>query len=75
MLLPPTRKRQLQALMAADACSTISGRMFITDRASKFRFLVETGSDLCLVPRRHVRGGKKRTSYDLFVSNGTPIPT
>ena len=61
--------------MAADVCSTNSGRLFITDRVSNLRFLVYTGSDLCVVPRRHVPGRKERTSYDLFAANGTPIST
>jgi hypothetical protein len=28
-----------------------SGRLFITDKASKRRFLIDTGSDLCVFPR------------------------
>jgi hypothetical protein len=75
VLLPPARKRQRQALMAADACFITSGRLFITDRVSKLRFLVDTGSDLCVFPRRHFPGRKERTGYDLFAANGTPIPT
>jgi len=31
VLLQPAGKRQRQALMAADACSTLTGRLFITD--------------------------------------------
>jgi len=38
-------------------------------------FLVDTGSDLCVVPRKLVPGRKERTSYDLFAANGIPIPT
>jgi hypothetical protein len=61
--------------MAADACSTPTGRLFITDRVSNLRFLVVTGSDLCVFPRNLVPGRKERTNYDLFAANGTPIPT
>ena len=61
--------------MAADACSTPPGRLFITDRVSTLRFLVDTGSDLCVFPRRLVPGRREHTSYDLFAANGTPIPT
>jgi len=61
--------------MAADAFSTTSGRLFITDLVNNLRFLVDTDSDLCVVPRRHVPGFKERTSYDIFAVNGTPIPT
>jgi len=73
VFFPPAGKWQRQALMAADACSTTSGRLFITDRVSNLRFLVDTNSDLCVVPRRHVPGRKERTSYDLFTANGAPI--
>ena len=62
-------------MMAAEACSTTSGRLFIIDRVSNLRFLVDTSSDLCVVPRKHVPGRKERTSYDLFAANGTPIST
>ena len=61
--------------MAADSCSTTSGRLFVTDRVSKLRFLIDTGSDLCVFPRRLAPGRRERTSYDLFAANGTPIPT
>ena len=61
--------------MAADACSTPTGRLFITDRVSNLRFLVDTGSDLSVFPRKLVPGRRERTSYDLFAANGTPIPT
>ena len=72
---PQAGKRQQQALMAADACSSTSSRLFITDRVSNVRFLVDTGSDLCVVPRRLVSARKERTSYDLFAANGSSIPT
>jgi predicted aspartyl protease len=61
--------------MAADVCSTPPGRLFIIDRVSNLRFLVDTGFDLCVFPRRLIPGRRERTSYDLFTANGTPIPT
>ena len=60
--------------MAADACSAYSGRLFITDRVRKLRFLIDTGSDVC-VARRLAPGHRKRISYALFAANSTPIPT
>jgi hypothetical protein len=54
MFLPPEGKREQQALMIADACSTTSIQLFITDRVSNLRLLVDNGSDLCVVSRRHV---------------------
>jgi hypothetical protein len=46
--------------MAADPCSTPPGRLFITDQVSNLRFLVDTGSDLCVFPRRLVPGRRER---------------
>jgi cleavage and polyadenylation specificity factor subunit 1 len=39
------------------------------------RFLVDTGSDLCVIPQKNDPGRRERTSYDLFAANGTPLPT
>jgi hypothetical protein len=75
VLLPPAGKRQQQALMAANACSTPPSRLFIIEQVSNLRFLVDTASDLCVFPRRLVPGRRQRTNYDLFAANGTPFPT
>jgi len=61
--------------MAVDACSTLSGRLFTTDRVCNLRFLVDTGSDLCVVHRKHFPGRRERTSYDLFAADSTPVLT
>ena len=61
--------------MAADAFPQTTGRLFITDMVSNVRFLVDTGSDLCLISQRNVPGRRERNSYDLFAANGTHIPT
>jgi hypothetical protein len=75
LFLPASGKQPKQALMAANACSTPAGRLFITDRETKLRFLVDTGSDLCVFRRKLVLGPNERTSYQLFAANDTPIPT
>jgi hypothetical protein len=75
VFFPAAGKHQQQALMAADACPQTTARLFITDRFSNMRFLVDTGSDLCVIPQKNVPGRRERTSYDLFAANGTPIPT
>jgi hypothetical protein len=75
MLLPPAGKLQQQTSLAADACTTGTGRLFITDRTSKHRFLLGTGSDLCMFPRKLVPGRRELVNYDLFAANGTTIPT
>jgi cleavage and polyadenylation specificity factor subunit 1 len=75
MILPPAGKLQQQTSLAADACTTTTGRPFINDRTSKHRFLLDTGSDLCVFPRKLVPGRKERVNCDLFAANGTTIPT
>jgi len=59
----------------ANVCTTSSGRLFISDRVSKRRYLVDTGSDLCVFPRKLLLGCRERTDYNLYAANGTTIPT
>jgi hypothetical protein len=75
LFLPPAGKLEQQTLMAADFCTTNIDRLFIKDRRSKQRFLVDTGSDLCVFPRKLVPGRQERVNYGLFAANGTTIPT
>jgi hypothetical protein len=75
MFLPPAGKLQQQTSLAADACTTTTGRLFITDRTTKHRFLLDTGSDLSMFPRKLVPGRKERVNYDLFAANRTTILT
>jgi hypothetical protein len=72
--LPPAGKLTQQTSTAAHVCST-TGRLFITDRLSKRQFLVDTGSDLCVYPRRLIPRRKERANYDLCAANGTTIHT
>ncbi|XP_061729137.1 uncharacterized protein LOC133534059 [Cydia pomonella] len=58
---------------AATDCRATS-RLFITDKRSKMQFLIDTGSDLCVVPRGSWPDGKP-TEYSLTAANGTPIQT
>jgi hypothetical protein len=73
--LPPAGKMTQQTPSAAHVCSTTTGRLFITDRSSKRQFLVDTGPDLCVYPRRLVPRCKERANYDLCAANGTTIHT
>jgi hypothetical protein len=70
MLLPPASgKLHQQSLRVVNVCNNSTDRLFISDRATKHSFLVDTGSDLCVFQ------GAKRVNYDLFAANGTTIPT
>jgi hypothetical protein len=74
-LLPPAGKLHQRTLTAANVCTTSSGRLFITDRISKQRYLVDTGSDLCVFPSKLLPGRMERTHYTLYAANGTTIRT
>jgi hypothetical protein len=41
-----------QTSAAAHVCTTATGCLFVTDKSSKQRFLIDTGSDLCVFPRK-----------------------
>jgi hypothetical protein len=72
---PPARKLHQRTLTAANFCTTSSGRLFVTDRTTKQRYLVDTGSDLCVFPRKLLPGRRERTDYTPYAANGTTIPT
>lgn len=62
--------------MATNDCPPSStGRLFVTDRASKAQFLVDTGSDLCVYPRSMLCDRRVRTDYTLCAANGSSINT
>jgi len=46
--LPPVGKLHRRKLVAANVCTTKSGRLFFMDRNSKRRYLLQTVSDLCV---------------------------
>ena len=50
-------------------------RIFVSDRATKLSFLIDTDADLCVYPKNKVRGPLKKCSYEIFVANGTRINT
>jgi hypothetical protein len=45
-------KLSQQTLTAANVCTTGSSRLFVTDRATKEQYLIDTGSDLSVFPRK-----------------------
>lgn len=69
-------KRQRESLAADDAHSQLtSRRIFVYDCVSKAQFLVDTGAELCVFPRRLVLPLRENTDYELVAANGTPIKT
>lgn len=50
------RVRSHQSLAAANICTINSGRLYVTDRVRKERYLVDSGSDLCGFTRKLLTG-------------------
>jgi len=61
--------------MAAGTAAPTSRRLFTIDQHNKIKFLVETGSDLCVFPRSLVHGLCQEVPYILWAANGSTIHT
>jgi len=68
-------KHGRQSLVAASNCTDSASRLYVTDRLTKMRFLVDTGADLWVYPRSRLRERQTRSSYELFAANGTTVHT
>jgi hypothetical protein len=69
--LQPAGKLARQTSAAANICTTTTGRLFVIDRSSKQRFLIDTGSDRCVFPSKLVPQRRERVNYDPCAANGT----
>lgn len=66
----------IMLVTASDCCSTrISSRLFVIDLQTRKPFLVDTGSDLCVYPRRYLNEKRIRVNYDLSAANNSVIST
>ncbi|CAH2105071.1 unnamed protein product [Euphydryas editha] len=64
-----------QFVEVTDDCQGSTGRLFITDRKTNVQYLIDTGSDLCVLPRRFLRQFRQATDYSLTGANGSVINT
>lgn len=62
-------------MAASDPILTSTRRLFITDKATKLQFLVDTGADVCVYPRSLLPGKRSKSDYELFAANNTCIAT
>jgi hypothetical protein len=67
------RETMQQTSPAAHVCATSTVRLFITERITKWQFLVDTVSDFCVYPCTLVPRRKERVNYDLCAANDTTI--
>jgi hypothetical protein len=51
------------------------GSLFVIDKPSKLRFLIDTDSDLCVFPHKLIPQRRERVNYDLCAADGTTILT
>lgn len=70
-----TGKRSGLKLTATSASPSKVSRLFVTDRVTRTQFLVDTGADLCVFPRRLVQGRPNKQAYELAAANGSSIAT
>ena len=68
-------KRGRQSLVAASNCKNSASRLFVSDRLIKMSLLVDTGADLCVIPRSCPRERRTQTTHELFAANGTTVHT
>lgn len=61
-------------MIPGDSAGFLSHRLFVTDVKSRIQFLVDSGSDLSLLPISF-RGCRSVSSYVLNAANGTTIKT
>lgn len=69
------KKLKERAYAAAADASPDNGRFFVRDGTSKFEFLVDTGADVSVFPRRMVHQPTKETDYYLYSVTGQQFPT
>ncbi|XP_026323301.1 uncharacterized protein LOC113232739 [Hyposmocoma kahamanoa] len=68
------KPREQPAVMALADCSQFTGRrLFVTDKVTKFKFLLDTGSDLSCFPRKLLSTQCKVSDYTLSAANGNSI--
>lgn len=59
----------------ADECGRHISRLFIQDAESNLRYLIDTGADISVLPRRNDEKNKASNSFVLYAANNTKIRT
>jgi hypothetical protein len=60
---------------AGNVCTASTDHLFVTDKYSRRWFLVDTGSDLSVYPRKYLQHHRPRTNYELYAADGSTIHT
>jgi transposase InsO family protein len=69
-------KQLEQVQEAASICSPpFQNRLYVYDSNTKMKYLIDTGSDVCVFPRSKVKSSLPKRNYSLSAVNGTSIAT
>lgn len=61
------------ASAASSGIFSVSSRLFIKDPNTQLKFLIDTGADVSVVPKRNFRNFNPKVSHHLSAANGTAI--
>jgi hypothetical protein len=73
--LQPTGELTQPMPKAVHVRITKTCHLFIRDKVTKLRFLIDIGSDLCVYPRKLIPQRRTGVNYDICAANGTIIAT
>ncbi|XP_008178670.1 uncharacterized protein LOC103307937 [Acyrthosiphon pisum] len=75
-LKPPQQKKlESKPVEAATGCASTTNRLFVTDLASKLKYLVDSGAEISVVPPSNADKQTKSDTLKLYAANGTAINT
>lgn len=60
---------------AHEVDSSSTRRLFLTDKATKTQYLIDTGADVSILPASFKTKLEQPDAYELYAANGTPIKT
>ena len=65
-----------QLLVVTSAASQQTGHLlYVTERESRLRFLVDTGSEVCIIPPSKAERKSRQDTFGLLAANNSPIVT
>ena len=74
-MLMEVRKREQSSLIATINDDLRTRSIFSTDMDSKIAFLIDTGANVCVYPRKCLSGYLHECTYELYAANSTRIGT
>ncbi|GFU92024.1 hypothetical protein TNCV_753331 [Trichonephila clavipes] len=57
-----------------EALETHTSRLFLLDRKSGQKFLIDSGSEICVIPPSQTMNKSPQSNFSLFAANNTKIP-